>query len=84
MVGMLTAYTGASVQRPIILLATTPLPRVAPITMRHATSVTAAETKTIAFDQASSSAGVPIPQFLDLALSLLVYPLGQKANIYST
>ena len=43
MVGMLTAYAGASVQRPIILLATTPLPRVAPITMRHATSATAAE-----------------------------------------
>ena len=39
------AYTGASVQRPIVLLATTPVPRVAPITMRHATSVTAAERK---------------------------------------
>ena len=71
MVGMPTAYAGPLVQRPIILLATTLLPRVAPIAMRHATSITAAErkVKTIAFDQASAQPAFLFPSSLTLLFS---------------
>ena len=63
MVGMLTAYAGPLVQRPIILLATTPLPRVAPIAMRQATSVTAAERKPLPLTkhQLSRRSCSPVP-----------------------